>query len=490
MKLDRKIDKVFEKIKSLNGNSPDLTTRIINTKYKRIGYIFLESVTSDDKVSNFLVKSIVNKVNRLSIFDNLFKNIHKELKNILYNSKIKNIKNYDEMYYYLSSGFTCIVIDGYSEGIAIETRETLDRGITEPTSEMNIKGPKDSFTENYNKNIGLIRKRIKDPNLWLKEYKLGRRTKTKTSIIYIKDIADIEKVKQIEEKLNNIDIDGIIDVGYIRDFLIKDSKSTFPLVINTERPDLVCASLLEGRIAIMVENSPNMIVIPGLLNNFIHAPEDSYQKAINVTITRLLRFLAFITTIITPALYIAITTFNQEVVPDTLLISLSLQRSQVPFPNAFAIFVLMITFELLREGDMRMPSSMGTSISIVGALVLGDAAVNAGLVSPMTVIVVAATSITGLIFTDLDIINAFRTWRIIFLIFSTTMGLIGFVCAGIIFLTKLASLESFGIPYLKPFSPFNKAIFQDSILTKPHNMMKYRPDYTTKNTKRMSDEND
>lgn len=490
MKIDKKVNKIIERIKLMNGDSPDLTIRNINIMYKNIGYIYLESVSSDDKISNYLMKSIVKITEKSTILDNLFSNIYDELKNNIYNSKINTIDNYEDLYYYLSSGFTCVAVDGFRKAIVIETKENLDRGVTEPISEVNVKGPKDSFTENYNKNIGLIRKRIKDPNLWIKEQKVGRRTKTKVGLLYIKDLANLDMLKNIEDEIKDIDIDGILDVGYIRDFLVKDSYSTFPTVINTERPDVACSSLLEGKIAIVVENTSNILVIPGLLNNFIHAPEDSYQKANNVTITRILRFLSLVITITAPALYIAVTTFNQEVLPDTLLISLALQRSKVPFPNSFAIMILLITFEILREGDLRLPATMGTSISIVGALVLGDAAVNAGLVSPMAVIVVAISSITGLIFNDSDMINAFRWWKLVFIILSSTMGLIGFLCAGIIFTTKLASLESFGVGYLKPFSPFNKSAFSDAIITKPHNKMKDRPSYISKNLKRLGDKNE
>ena len=480
--MDKNISKVFNKVKEINGNSPDLNTRIIN---KKIGYIFLESVSSDDKISDFLVKSIINIMDKKTIFDNLFSNIYKLLENKLLNSKIKTIYNYSDLYYYLSSGYTIIVIEGYKKCIAIETKENLDRSISEPDSEMSIKGPKDSFCENINKNIGLIRKRIKDKNLYIKEFIIGRRTKTKVEILYIKDIAPLDKIEFVINKIKNIDIDGILDIGYIRDFIFDDETSIFPLVVNTERPDISVSNLLEGKIVIMVENSPNVIILPATINNFIHSPEDNYQKAINVSFTRILRLLAFIITIITPGLYIALTTFNQEVIPDTLLLSLAVQRAKVPFPNAFSIFVLIITFEMLRESDIRLPNSMGTSISIVGALVLGDAAVNAGLVSPMAVIVIAITSITGLIFTDLDIINAFRIWRIIFLLLSTTMGLVGFVCAGIIFTTKLCSLESLGVDYLLPYSPFNKAMFTDGILTKPRNKMYNRENYITKNIRRL-----
>lgn len=490
MKIDKKIDKVFNKINKMNGDSPDITTRKLKIGFKSIGYIYLESVSSDDKISDFLVKSITRLKNS-HFLDNFFSNLYNELENNIANSKIKTINNYEDMFYYLSSGFTVLVVNGFSKAIVLETKQKLDRGVTEPTTEVSIRGPKDSFTENYNKNLGLVRKRIKDPNLWFKEFIVGRKSKTKVSVGYVKDIADEKKVKRVLEKIESIDIDAILDSGYIRDFLARDDRTSFPTIISTERPDLVSASLLEGKIIVIVENTPFALVMPGTISNFIHSPEDNYQKAINVSVTRALRFLAMIITITAPALYIAITTFNPEVVPDTLLISLAVQRSRVPFPTSFAVFILMITFEILRESDMRLPETMGTSISIVGALVLGDAAVNAGIVSPIVVIIVAISSITGLLFTDMDVVNAFRIWRLIFLLFATTMGLIGFVVAGMIFIIKLCSIESLEIPYLTPFSPLYINSLQDNILTLPRNKMKKRPPYlASKNIHRVGDQNE
>jgi len=490
MKIDNKIDKVFKKINDINGNSPDITTRKINIGFKQVGYIYLESVSSDDKISDFLVKSIT-RIKKFNILDNFFNNLYQELKNNIANSKMKIVDNYDDMFYYLASGFTIVLVNGFNKAIALETRETLDRGVTEPTTETSIRGPKDSLTENFNKNIGLIRKRIKDPNLWFKEIKVGRRTKTKVGIGYIKDKENNDKVNKIINKIENIDIDGILDSGYIRDFLTNDERSSFPTVISTERPDLVSTALLEGKIVVIVENTPFALVMPGVLANFIHAPEDNYQKAINVSLTRILRFTAMLITIMAPGLYIALTTFNQEIIPDTLLISLAVQRAGVPFPTSFAIIILMATFEILRESDMRLPETMGTSISIVGALVLGDAAVNAGIVSPIVVIVVAITSVTGLLFTDMDVVNAFRWWRVVFIIFSTVMGAIGFIVAGIIFITKLCSIETLGIPYLTPFSPLYNNQVKESLFNIPRNKAKIRPTYlNVKDTYRLDDNNE
>jgi spore germination protein KA len=446
--------------------SSDLVIRTIN---KKISYIFLESVSSDDKISDYLSKS-------------LFTNYKKIL-----NSKIKEIKTFEDVYFYLNSGFTIIFINGKNKALAVETRETLDRGITEVSSEMGIKGPKDSFTENFNKNLGLIRKRIKDPNFKIKEYQVGRRSKTKVGIIYIEDIAYKENVNYIINKIKNIDIDAILDTGYIRDFLTKNQKTVFPTIINTERPDLVCASLLEGKISIIVDNTPFVLVMPGLLNNFIHASEDSYQKALNVSFTRLIRLLAMVATVFVPSFYVAVTTFNQEVIPDTLLISLAIQRSSVPFPTSVAVFILMLTFELLRESDIRLPEKMGTSISIVGALVLGDAAVSAGIVSPIVVIIVAISSVTGLLFSDTDLINALRYYKFLSLLLSSTMGLIGFTVSFLLMFINLCSIESMGVPYLTPFTPLNVDALKDSLIMLPRNKMKKRASYLTNNITRIGE---
>ena len=460
---------LISRIKKNLGNSSDIVERQINN----ITYIYLESVSSDDKISNFLNKSITNIKN----FDDLLN----KLENTIYNSHITTLNDLEECYYYLASGYTCLFIKGYTKYIAIETKTKLDRGITESSSEPLIRGPKDSFTENHAINIGLIRKRIKDSNLWIEDKKIGRRTKTKVSLIYIKDIADSKNIKMVKKHLNNIDIDGIIDSGYIRDYLETKQKSSFPKMISSERPDLTCQNLLNGKIVILVENSPIALILPATLDVFLKSSEDYYQKSINATFSRILRYIAFFVTILTPALYIAVMTFNQEMIPDQLLISLAGQRSQVPFPTFIEVLIFIVTFEILREADIRSPSVSGASMSIVGALVLGDAAVAAGIVSPIVIIVVAITSICELVFSDIDMANAIRQWRLIFIFSTIFTGIIGIIIAGIILIIKLCSIESLNTPYLIPFSPLNINILKDSIFLAPANKRTKRPSYLTNN---------
>lgn len=460
---------LISRIKKKLGNSSDIVERQINN----ITYIYLESVSSDDKISNFLNKSITNIKN--------FNDLLNKLENTIYNSHITTLNDLEECYYYLASGYTCLFIKGYTKYIAIETKTKLDRGITESSSEPLIRGPKDSFTENHAINIGLIRKRIKDSNLWIEDKKIGRRTKTKVSLIYIKDIAEPKNIKMIKKHLNNIDIDGIIDSGYIRDYLETKQKSSFPKMISSERPDLTCQNLLNGKIVILVENSPIALILPATLDDFLKSSEDYYQKSINATFSRILRYIAFFVTILTPALYIAVMTFNQEMIPDQLLISLAGQRSQVPFPTFIEVLIFIVTFEILREADIRSPSVSGASMSIVGALVLGDAAVTAGIVSPIVIIVVAITSICELVFSDIDMANAIRQWRLIFIFSTIFTGIIGIVIAGIILIIKLCSIESLNTPYLIPFSPLNINILKDSIFLAPANKRTKRPSYLTNN---------
>ena len=485
MKLDNNIDKIFETIKNLNGNSSDIVSRIIKKDKIRVGYIYLGSVSSDDKISNFLNKSIISLDKK-----NLFDSFYNLVKNSIFNSNIKSCNTYEEMFYFLASGFTVIVLDKFCEAIVIETRATLDRGVSESTSETITRGPKDSFTENHNINLGLIRKRIKDSNLYFKDTTLGKRTKTKVTVAYIEDIAPPHKVKRVLENLKNINIDSIIDSGYIRELIEKDQRSLFPKVISTERPDLACTSLLNGKIIILVENTPFVLIIPAVLTDFFHSPEDYYRKPLNASFSRILRIICFFLALVTPALYIALMTYNHEIIPDQLLISLAIQRDGVPFPTAIEVLIFVITFEVLREADIHSPTFSGSAMNVVGALILGDAAVAAGIVSPIVIIVVATTSISEIVFYDPDIIDAIREWRFLFILSATLLGIIGFILIFIVFIARLASLECVGTPYLTPISPINIQSLKDSIIRVSRKKMKDRPSYLTKNLTRLGDINE
>lgn len=477
-KINKDTKKNINKIKKIYGDSSDLNTRIIKINEKNVGIIFLESSSSASTISDFIVKATIKEDKPL------FKSLFNNLQNKLYNSQLFTIENFEDFPYYLSSGFTIVITDGSEKAIIMETRASLDRGITEATSEPVVRGSKDSFTESHSKNLGLIRKRIKDSNLWFDELKIGKRTMTRVTIAYIEDIADKKKVEKIKKRLSQINIDGILDSGNIRDYLTKQ-KSIFPQIKSSERPDLACQELLNGKIIILIENCPFILIMPTVFLDYIKSPEDQNQKSLNITFTRILRFFALIITMLTPALYIAVATYDQNTIPDKLLISLAVQREGVPFPTFLEIIVFMTIFEILRESDIRSPANATTAMSIVGALVLGQAAVDASIVSPITIIVVAITSICSLIFQDSDFINSIRLWRFLFIIAASLMGIIGMLSMALIWLIKTASLENIDTSFFSPLAPLDIKANKDMIIKQSIKNIFTRPKYiSTKNLTR------
>ena len=345
---------------------------------------------------------------------------------------------------------------------SIETKLITDRAISPSTNELNITGPKDSFNENINTNINLIRKRIKSKNLILKESIIGKQTNTKISLLYMNNIANNKLVREIYSKINNINIDGIIDSSYIKKYL--DTNKLFPTIIQTERPDKASIALLEGKCIILVENSPYALILPSFLLDFFHTPDDYYQKNINTTFIRLIRLCAFLISLLTPAIYIATTTRNYNLLPYKLLIMLKAGRTFVPFPAYIEAFFMIICFEILKETDIRMSQTSSSAVSILGGLILGDAAVSAGIVSPIMIIVIAISSISGLIFSSLELSNALRTYKILLLILSSILGIYG-VLIGLIFLIiNLINTKTFNYKYLSPIYPFNKNEIKDSFI--------------------------
>ena len=475
MKISKNVSENINYIKNTYDDSSDIVYRIMKKKNKSLGYIYLESVSSDDKISEFLNKSIT--------VDFKSNNIYKYLNNTIYNSHINNCDNFKDIFYYLSSGYTILFIEDSDMAIVLETKASLDRGINESTSEPIIRGPKDSFTENNAINLGLIRKRIKDPKLIFKEILVGRRTKSKITISFINDIADKERISNIEKTIEGIDIDGILDSGYIREFITENSL--FPQVISTERPDLVSSSLLDGKIVILVENSPYALIVPGTFVDFFHSPEDNYQKPINASFLRILRFLCFFITIITPALYIALMTFNPEIIPNELLTSLASQRDGIPLPTALEILVFVIIFEILRQADIHSPTASGSAMNIVGAIVLGDAGVGAGIVSPIAIIIVAITSICELVFYDVDMISAVRIWRIFFILATTFLGIIGLICIFIVLIFELCSLDTFNVAYTSPISPISVSGLKQFFFRINHTKIYNRANYLSNNKRKL-----
>ena len=374
--------------------------------------------------------------------------------------------------------------------LALETKKDLSRSISTPTTENTPRGALDSFTENIETNIGLIKRRIKSNDLWIKKYKLGKYTMTDVSLIYINSIIKPEIIDKINKLINKINIDGMIASGTMRNLIEKENKNPFPSAISTEKPYVVTKYLLQGYAVILVDNDPFAIILPTTLNDNFISEEDDYNKSVNVSTIRIIRYLTFFITLTTPGVYLALTTYNQEIIPIELLISIAAQRENVPFPAFVEAIFMIVSFEILRESDLKIPSFASSAISIVGALILGEAAVNAGIVSPIMIIVIAITAISSLIFVEPEFINGLRIYRIAFMFGASILGTYGILLIFIFMLINLATSDYLGISYLTPFAPPNKERLKDSIVKAPTIKLTKRNPFLSNNiTKNTTEEN-
>ena len=464
---------IINKIKKDTNYQDTIIYRKKKILYKNIYIIFNETLTSSETISNFIIRSL-NKI-KIPTLNNI--------KNNISNFKYKEINTYQEITYYLNCGFTIILINK-SKYIALETRKNLSRNINTPTTENTPRGALDSFTENIEINIGLIKRRIKSNNLWIKKYCLGKYTKTNISLIYINTITKSELINKIDKLINKINFDGIIASGTLKNLIEEENKNPFPSTSSTEKPYTAVKYLLNGNVIILVDNDPFALILPTTLNDNFISEEDDYNKSINTSITRIIRYIAFFITLLTPGIYIALTTFNQEIIPLELLISIAAQRENVPFSTFTECILMILSFEILRESDLKIPSFASSAISIVGALILGEAAVNAGIVSPIMIIVVAITSISSLIFTEPEFTNALRLYRLAFMIGASILGIYGVLAIFIIFLINLSSYNFLDIPYLSPFAPPNKDSLKNSIIKFPTIKLTKRNKLLTKNITR------
>ncbi len=461
----------IEDLKKFKKYNPDLKIRELKNGNTTVYIIYFETLCKSNTINDFILKPI---------YDDKIKSLD-DIKNKLPSGNLLEINDENTLYDNLYSGFTIISID--NKFISFETKESLDSGIVAATNEKVIKGPKDAFTENYQSNVGLIRKRIRSKNLKINEYTIGTSSKTRVALFYLDDIVNKDLVNKIEKKLKTMNLDYVANSNYIIDAMNK-KNNIMPTNIMTERPDLTSFLLMEGRIAIMVENSPQVIIIPMFFSDTIHTIDDYYQNSKNVSVTRIIRVIAFIISVTIPGMYLALTTFNQEALPTSLLINFSIQRQGVPFPSIVEALVMFLIFEILKESDTRIPFVVGTSMSIVGALVLGQAAVDAGLISPIMIIIIAVSSVTSFLFNDNDLVNAIRVWKLIFILLSAFAGLYGFFIALLLFLVKISSMDSYGFDYVTVDGILKSNIQKNGIILTKKFKLNKRNSVLTKNTER------
>lgn len=460
-------------LKKLFTDASDIIYRdflVCNTKAL---IIYIDGMADKTLIDNFVLETLMDNNGNLNNVENV-----SELKDkILTVSDIKAVTKLSEGVDSVLSGDALLFIDGLKECYVISTRFWPARGITEPSGETVVRGGRDGFSETIRFNTALVRRRIRDTRLKMVSKKLGVRSKTDVVVMYIDDIVNKTILEDLNKRISEINIDAVLDSGYVEQ-MIQDSKwSLFPQTQSTERPDVVAAALYEGRVAILVDNSPFAVIVPATLPSLFQSPDDYYQRWIFGSAMRIIRLFSAILAIILPALYVAVTSFHPSIIPTKLAYFIAASREGVPFPAFVEAIIMEISLDLLIESVVRLPKPIGSTIGIVGGLIIGQAAVSAGIVSPIMIIIVSVTAITSFTTPNYEIASAFRLIRFLMIIAASIMGLYGIVLSLILLLIHLVKLNSFGVPYLAPVVNPDISDFKDVYIRMPFNYFKTRPGY-------------
>ncbi|WP_438825848.1 spore germination protein [Neobacillus drentensis] len=475
----------ISRIKEEVGNSTDINVREFKIGAHKGALVYVDGLASSIAIADYILETAME----IMVPDEPVDIFQFMLDKTMALGSVQTIENWNQVFDSLFSGDTVIFLQGCNKAISGETKGWERRAISEPTTQLSIRGPKDSFTETLRTNTALIRRRIKSPNLRVDSMKIGAVSQSDIAIMYIKGIANEKIVGEVKERLNRIDIDSILGSGYLEQLIEDQTWTTFPTTYHSERPDVVTSHLLEGRIAIVVDGTPFVVTVPAIFIQFFQAPDDYYSRFDISTGIRLLRILAFLIAVIGPSVYIAATTFHQEMIPTTMAIAIASQRENVPFPAFVEALIMEVTFEILREAGLRLPRAVGQAVSIVGALVIGQAAVQAGFVSPVMVIVVSITAIANFSTPVFAMAIAARLVRFVLMGLAAILGFYG-IMLGIMFMSiHLCSLRSFGIPYMMPLAPFNIHNQQDAFVRFPIWSMKNRPMFISKGNMRRTGDN-
>lgn len=467
--LSKDINENLKRIKDDFGDSTDLIIRhepLGEGQYYSFAIIHIDGISNDQLINNFIVEKIVS-LNKEKNSDISLSDLESGLKGIISVSALRSQSSYTNLLSAVLMGDTVILLDHDTNFLVANTKFVQSRSISEPSTQTVIRGPKDSFTESLRTNTSLVRNRIQHPALRVESFKIGEITRTDVEIMYVQGLVNEQILEEVHHRLESINTDEIIDSGYIESFIQTDQKSIFPTIIHTERPDAVVGNLLEGKIAIFTAGSPFALIVPAVFAQFFQSPEDYYSGAYIGSLVRLMRYFCFIIALIAPALFIAVTSFHQAILPTVLLVSLAAQRESVPLPAIVEAFAMELVFEVLREAGIRMPRAVGQALSIVGALILGQAAVQAGFVSASMVIIVSMTAIASFTIPYYNMAISIRILRFLLLLAAAYIGLYGMLIMGLIVLLHLCSLRSFGVPYFTPFAPFYLNKQKDVILVTP-----------------------
>jgi spore germination protein KA len=472
-------------IRQKTGNSSDLVVRHLKMGRDsdiKTAIVYIEGIVDNRTIQEFLLQTMMKDDDKEQLNEHdALERISEDMMTV---GNVLSLNTWEDLFSSLMAGDTLILIDGISKALSACTRGGEKRSISESNTQMVVRGPKGAFTESIDTNTAMVRRIIKTPDLWMESLKVGRVTKTDVTLMYIHGIANEKVIEEVRQRINKIDIDSILESGYIEQLIEDQTLSPFPTIFNTERPDVVAGNLIEGRIAIFVDGTPFVLIAPAVFIQFFQSAEDYYARFDIATSIRLLRVLMFMISLIAPASFVAVTTFHQEMVPTTLIVAIAAQREAVPFPAFVEALLMEITFEILREAGIRLPKAIGSAVSIVGALVIGQAAVQASIVSPAMVIIVSITAIASFATPSFDMAISARLIRFLFMVGAATFGFYGIILILLMVVVHLCSLRSFGVPYMAPFAPFIPVNNGDTFVRLPWWSLRQRPRLISANTVR------
>lgn len=446
--------------------------------------LYTDGMTKTQMLEESIIRPLLNRTipdfpdHRKGLEDSLYSYVSKE---ILEMADLKELDTMEDVVTQILAGNTILLLDGCSKAIMISSKFFPTRGVQTADQEVSMRGPKDSFTENLRFNTALIRRRIRDSRLKVKQLVAGERSKTDVALMYMEDLVKPEALKEIKKRMEKVSMDGILDSGMLEQLLVIDWRTTFPCFQSTQRPDKTASALLEGRIVLVTDNSPEAILLPASFHTFFQASDDYYNRWEVASFARLLRYLAAFIAVGLPAFYVAIASFHTEILPTALILSFAQARQGIPFPVVLEVLIMEMAFELLREAGIRLPGQLGGTIGIVGGLIVGQAAVDAGIVSTIVVIVVALTAIASFSVPNETMASSLRILKFFFLLMAALWGLYGFFLSWLVLIAHLGSLESFGEPYLMSDEwerGQRKEKYKDYYLRLPLFLMWKRPVFT------------
>ena len=450
--VEKSLDKNLLYLKNIFSDSEDLTIREFNIQDKKAAVVTIEGMIDKETLTSSVMMPILKDTStHESTQEDQFRYIRD---NILATSEQYEVKNFEEALNYMMSGFALIILDEVPSILALGLQGFKFRSISEPVAEVMQKGSREGFVETLKVNMTLIRRRIKNPQLKFESMTVGQISKTNVSLCYLKDTVSDKILDEIRKKIKNADLKYLLAAEYLATYLEEDdSFSVFSSVGFSERPDTVCGKISEGRVAILIDGVPSAIIVPYLFIEYFQTLDDYAVRPYFATLTRWLKYMAFIISTILPGMYVALGTFNPEVFPNKLINKIAVAIGDTPFPILLEAIIIHFVYEIMREAGLRLPRTLGHAVSIVGALVIGETAVEAGLIGAPTLMVVALTAISSYVIPNLY--EAAAVLRCVFILIGGTFGIVGVMVLFSVVLLNICAKNNFGVPFFAPVTPFN-----------------------------------